>query len=91
VIAPPKLNPIWVDRPLTFQRMIDELKRYPMLAIDTESNSLFAYREQVCLIQFSTGRSDYLVDPLALHDLDGLGRSSPTRASKKFFTLLNTI
>jgi ribonuclease D len=67
------MNPTWVDRPLTFQRMIDDLKRYPMLAIDTESNSLFAYREQVCLIQFSTGRSDYLVDPLALHDLDGLG------------------
>ncbi len=52
--------------------MLDDLKRYPMLAIDTESNSLFAYREQVCLIQFSTGHTDYLVDPLALHDLDDL-------------------
>lgn len=72
VIAPPKNNPTWVDRPLTFQRMLEDLSRYSMLAIDTESNSLFAYREQVCLIQFSTGRSDYLVDPLALHDLEGL-------------------
>lgn len=53
--------------------MLDDLRRYPILAIDTESNSLFAYREQVCLIQISTGHTDYLVDPLALHDLDGLG------------------
>jgi ribonuclease D len=53
--------------------MLEDLRHCSTLAIDTESNSLFAYREQVCLIQFSTGRSDYLVDPLALRDLDGLG------------------
>jgi ribonuclease D len=35
-----------------------------ILAVDTESNSLYAYREQVCLIQFSTSEADYLVDPL---------------------------
>jgi ribonuclease D len=44
-----------------------------ILAVDTESNSLFAYREQVCLIQFSTPEADYLVDPLALADLSALG------------------
>jgi len=85
VIAPPKNNPTWVDRPLTFQRMLEDLSRYPMLAIDTESNSLFAYREQVCLIQFSTGRSDYLVDPLALHDLEGLAPLFADPAIEKVF------
>jgi ribonuclease D len=40
-----------------------------ILAVDTESNSLFAYREQVCLIQFSTNTADFLVDPLSLQDL----------------------
>lgn len=39
-----------------------------MIAVDTESNSLYVYQEQVCLIQFSTGIDDYLVDPLILHD-----------------------
>jgi ribonuclease D len=72
VIAPPKNTPIWVDRPQTFQRMLEDLSHYPILSVDTESNSLFAYREQVCLIQFSTGRTDYLVDPKTLHNLDGL-------------------
>ncbi len=42
------------------------------IAVDTESNSLYAYRERVCLIQFSTKSSDYLIDPLAIPDLSCL-------------------
>jgi ribonuclease D len=45
----------------------------PRLAVDTESNSLHAYRERVCLIQFSTVDRDYIVDPLGLGDLGPLG------------------
>jgi ribonuclease D len=37
--------------------------------VDTESNSLHAFREQVCLLQFSSLKEDYLVDPLVLKDL----------------------
>jgi ribonuclease D len=45
---------------------------YPVVAIDTEANSFYAYREQVCLIQISIPGTDYLVDPLALGDLEPL-------------------
>jgi ribonuclease D len=61
--------PIWVARPETLQQLVGDLAHQPRLAVDTESNSLHAYREQVCLIQFSTSRTDYLVDPLTLADL----------------------
>jgi len=52
--------------------MVKRLSRESRLAIDTESNSLHAYREQVCLIQFSIPNSDFLVDPLAITDLSTL-------------------
>ena len=65
--------PTWVAKPTTFQAMIDRLKNEPALAVDTESNSLYVYREQVCLIQISTPSTDYLIDPLALADLSALG------------------
>ena len=53
-------------------RLANLLRGESILAVDTESNSLFAYRERVCLIQFSTLRDDFLVDPLALDDLSAL-------------------
>jgi ribonuclease D len=49
------------------------LKREPRLAIDLEANSLYAYRERVCLIQISVPGQDYIVDPIAGFDLEALG------------------
>jgi ribonuclease D len=66
LLAPPKL----IQSSNQLDRLVDELNRQPRIAVDTESNSLHAYRERVCLIQFSTTETDYLVDPLALDDLD---------------------
>src|SRR5215212_852927 len=64
--------PVWVDKPNLFNQMIGDLAAQPRVAVDTESNSLHAYREQVCLIQFSTRQKDYVIDPLALDDLSAL-------------------
>ncbi len=61
-------------------RLAKLLSKENQIAVDTESNSLFAYKERVCLIQFSTETNDYLVDPLALSDLSAL---EPVFASKK--------
>jgi ribonuclease D len=61
--------PIWVDTPAKLKQMAQILSSEPRLAVDTEANSLHAYHERVCLIQFSTPTTDYLVDPLALDDL----------------------
>ncbi len=64
--------PIWVDTPELLEAMVGELLKEPRVAVDTESNSLHAFRERVCLIQFSTPVHDYLVDPLQLSDLSQL-------------------
>src|SRR5215211_9298960 len=66
------LPPIWVDRQTSFEKMVADLSAHSRVAVDTESNSLHAYREQVCLIQFSTPQKDYVIDPLALDDLSSL-------------------
>lgn len=65
-------DPVLITRPAALRKLADDLAREPVIAVDTESNSLYAYREQVCLIQFSIPQGDYLVDPLALQDLSPL-------------------
>jgi ribonuclease D len=77
--------PVWVDRQDKLSQMVDDLSAQTRIAVDTESNSLHAYREQVCLIQFSTPRRDYVVDPLALDDLKSLSPLfTDTRIEKIF-------
>jgi len=71
--------------------MIGEVSKEPVLAIDTESNSLFAYRERVCLVQISTPTTDYLIDPLAIADLSPLALYSTKKRSRKYSTPLNTM
>ena len=64
--------PTWVATKETLHKMIAALETETSVAVDTESNSLYAYQEQVCLIQFSTPTEDFLLDPLALPNLDSL-------------------
>src|SRR5512138_1427597 len=82
VTLPP---PVWVDKPNLLKQMVADLAGQTRLAVDTESNSLHAYREQVCLIQFSTRKIDYVVDPLALDDLSSLGPIFSNPKTEKIF------
>jgi ribonuclease D len=46
----------------------------PYLAVDTESNSLYTYRERICLIQIASRQETFILDPLAVKDLAVLGQ-----------------
>jgi ribonuclease D len=63
--------------------MLAHLGQQPVWALDTESNSLYSYYPKVCLIQISAPADhsedplavvDYLVDPLRITNLEGLGK-----------------
>jgi ribonuclease D len=74
VNVPKLLAPVLITEDAQLRTLADELKLEQLVAVDTESNSLYAYQERVCLIQFSTPHTDYLVDPLSLDDLSPLGQ-----------------
>ncbi len=56
-----------------------------MIGVDTEANSLHAYRERVCLLQFSTPGEDALVDPIALEDISALANIFADPKIEKIF------
>lgn len=62
-----------VNNSETYQQMLAHLATQDTIAIDTESNSLHAYHERVCLIQLSSSTSDFLLDPFVLDNLNELG------------------
>jgi ribonuclease D len=76
---------IYVDTDRELAALVERLAREPLLALDTESNSLYAYREQVCLIQVSTRSADYIIDPLAKLDVRRLGPLLANPAIEKVF------
>ncbi len=67
-----------IEDTAAFARYLAILADCPVVAVDTESNSLFRYRERVSLIQL-TGRTaegalhHAIVDPMADVDISGLG------------------
>jgi len=79
------LPPVWVNTTPLLQKMLEDLSGQTRIAVDTESNSMHAYREQVCLVQFSSPGHDYLVDPLKLTDLSALAPIFKNPKAEKIF------
>jgi ribonuclease D len=77
-------NPTLVYTKSSFARMMDYLQERSLLAIDTESDSLYSYYPKVCLIQITTFAdvehpspddvTDFLLDPLRLDSFEELGK-----------------
>jgi len=65
--------PNLIDSPAALEEATALLAQHDVIACDTESDSFFAYRPRVCLIQFSVPGEDLLLDPLADFDLAPLG------------------
>lgn len=58
-------QPLYIDTDEALAQVCERLLREGAIAVDTESNPLFAYADRLCLVQISTPRHDYLIDPLA--------------------------
>jgi ribonuclease D len=61
-----------VETPEGLARLAARLAASPRVALDTEADSLHAYRERVCVVQASVEGLDAIVDPLVVTDLSPL-------------------
>jgi len=62
----PELDPpVLVADAEGLDRLLEDLEGQREIAVDTEADSFFSYREKVCLVQLTVEDRDYLVDPLA--------------------------
>ena len=54
--------------------LAERLAREPRIAFDLEANGFFSYPERICLIQVGFNGEAFLVDPLAIDDMEPLGK-----------------
>jgi ribonuclease D len=64
----------YIKTDAALRKLVMSLEDEPLIAFDTESNSMHAYQERVCLIQMSTRTQDYIIDPLMINQSEPLGR-----------------
>ncbi len=67
-----ELDIVVVDDARGVQEVADALWEAERIAIDTESNSLHVYKERVCFVQIMANGRVFLIDTVAIRDLEPL-------------------
>ncbi|MFO7561722.1 MAG: ribonuclease D [Enhygromyxa sp.] len=62
----------WARDAAALAELAAALREAPWVGLDSEANSMFVYRERVCLIQLNVGGALWLIDPLALDPSEAL-------------------
>ncbi len=78
-------EPGYVDTAAAMDELFEELKDVDEVAVDTEADSFYSYREKICLIQVSAKGKDWLVDPLAGFSIDKIGELLADASKCKLF------
>lgn len=81
----PDVPYVLVDSRETWNRALKILTQAPKLAVDLEANSLYAYRERICLIQISTETQNFIIDPLSAISLEPLKALFENASIEKVF------
>jgi ribonuclease D len=77
---------VWIRTPDALAALVRELRGIEALALDTEADSLHHYPERLCLLQVADASGQaWLVDPLALPDLEPLRPLCADRSTLKVF------
>ena len=61
------------------------IEGHDAIGVDTESNSMYAYRESVCLMQISTPEANLIFDTLRIDDLSALDETFADPNIRKVF------
>lgn len=77
--------PLLITQTVQLDTLLDLLRDQTSVALDTESDSLYAYHEKVCLIQASIPSGSFLIDPLASIDLQHLAPLLADEKTQKVF------
>lgn len=74
-----------IDSVTGLKAAVAVLMKKKIMAVDVEADSMYHFKEKVCLIQISSERVNLLIDPLSIRDLSPLTPLFSNRKIKKIF------
>lgn len=63
---------LMVEDDSAMDALVERLSSARVIGVDTESDSMYHYREKVCLVQISDEHGDIVIDPLGVEDMSPL-------------------
>ncbi len=78
-------NAALIENQHDFSKLIGNLEKSAYVAVDTESNSFYAYFNRICLIQISTEQQDYIIDPFLAGNIEDFGKILSNPGIEKIF------
>ncbi|MGC8490965.1 MAG: ribonuclease D [Syntrophobacteraceae bacterium] len=76
---------VLIENKRDFLQFVREVEESSHIAVDTESNSFYAYFNRICLIQVSSNEKDYIIDPLSVGDIEPFGEVLQNPEVEKIF------
>ncbi|MCG2759569.1 MAG: ribonuclease D [Desulfobacteraceae bacterium] len=67
------------------EKITRDLKKEKSIAVDVEADSMYHFKEKVCLIQLATKKEYFVIDPLQFQDLSSLNILFSNSDIKKIF------
>ena len=61
-----------IENSVVLKKISGDLAREKTIAVDLESDSMYHFKEKICLIQISAKTSNFIIDPLKANDLTPL-------------------
>ena len=74
-----------IETLLELKTVANLFKKEKAIAVDLEADSMYHFKEKVCLIQMATHDINVVIDPLKIHDLSPLKPLFENRSIKKIF------
>jgi len=74
-----------IDTVAALKKITKSLERERNIAIDLEADSMYHFKEKVCLLQMSTKKRNIIVDPIQIKDLSPLKPLFLSRKIRKIF------
>lgn len=74
-----------IDTKSDLNQFADGIKQDKIIAVDLEADSMFHFREKVCLLQMAAEGKNVVIDPIAIKDLSPLKQVFKDPGIKKVF------